>query len=229
MAGVAVGMSMWSFMIGVAMVRSGMTATESVLMAVLVYAGGAQLAALPLIAAGAPLWVIWLTALCVNLRFVVFSLHLRAYLLHLPPTRRLLLGYTTGDLSYVLLVRRFPQPGRTPRQRHARLAYLLGGNALGWASWQLASLAGIGIGQAMPPGWGLEFAGTLALLGVTLSLAGQRLRGISALVAGAAAVAAHAMPYRLGIVAAIAAAVAAGLMLERLARAAVPQTHGGPS
>lgn len=70
----------------------------------------------------------------------------------------------------------------------------------------------------MPPGWGLEFAGTLALLGVTLSLAGRRLRGIAALVAGAAAVAARAMPYRLGIVAAIAAAVSAGLALEGLAR-----------
>ena len=218
MAGVALGTSVWSFMTGVAMVKSGMSVAESVLMALLVYAGSAQLAALPLIAAAAPLWVIWLTALCVNLRFVVFSLHLRAYLIHLPLLRRLLLGYTTGDLSYVLLVRRFPAPGRTPRQRRARLAYLWGGTALGWCSWQAAGLAGIFAGHAMPPGWGLEFAGTLALLGVTLSLAGRRLRGIAALVAGAAAVAAHAMPYRLGIVAAIAAAVSAGLALEGLAR-----------
>ena len=216
MAGVALGTSVWSFMTGVAMVKSGMSVAESVLMALLVYAGSAQLAALPLIAAAAPLWVIWLTALCVNLRFVVFSLHLRAYLIHLPLLRRLLLGYTTGDLSYVLLVRRFPAPGRTPRQRRARLAYLWGGNALGWCSWQAAGLAGIFAGHAMPPGWGLEFAGTLALLGVTLSLAGRRLRGIAALVAGAAAVAAHAMPYRLGIVAAIAAAVSAGLALAGL-------------
>lgn len=142
MAGVALGTSVWSFMTGVAMVKSGMSVAESVLMALLVYAGSAQLAALPLIAAAAPLWVIWLTALCVNLRFVVFSLHLRAYLIHLPLLSRLLLGYTTGDLSYVLLVRRFPAPGRTPRQRRARLAYLWGGNALGWCSWQAAGLAG---------------------------------------------------------------------------------------
>lgn len=117
MAGVALGTSVWSFMTGVAMVKSGMSVAESVLMALLVYAGSAQLAALPLIAAAAPLWVIWLTALCVNLRFVVFSLHLRAYLIHLPLLRRLLLGYTTGDLSYVLLVRRFPAPGRTPDRK----------------------------------------------------------------------------------------------------------------
>ena len=89
MAGVALGTSVWSFMTGVAMVKSGMSVAESVLMALLVYAGSAQLAALPLIAAAAPLWVIWLTALCVNLRFVVFSLHLRAYLIHLPLLRRL--------------------------------------------------------------------------------------------------------------------------------------------
>jgi len=42
-------------------------------------------------------------------------------------------------------------------------------------------------------------------------------RGMAARGGGAAAVAAHAMPYRLGIVAAIAAAVSAGLALEGLA------------
>ncbi|MDR0479321.1 MAG: AzlC family ABC transporter permease, partial [Burkholderiaceae bacterium] len=93
MAGVAAGLMAWSFMTGVAMVKSGMSLTEAALMQILVYAGSAQLAAIPLIAAGAPMLVIWAAAFCVNLRFVVYSLHLRDYLRFLPRGRRLVMGY----------------------------------------------------------------------------------------------------------------------------------------
>jgi predicted branched-subunit amino acid permease len=50
------------------------------MMTFLVFAGSSQLASLPLLTAHAPIWVILATAFCVNLRFVVFSAHLRNYL-----------------------------------------------------------------------------------------------------------------------------------------------------
>jgi predicted branched-subunit amino acid permease len=77
MSGISIGLTAWAFMTGVAMIKSGMSLTEAVLMSLLVFAGSAQLAAIPLIVAGAPLWVIFATAFCVNLRFMVFSMHLR--------------------------------------------------------------------------------------------------------------------------------------------------------
>ena len=118
-------------------------------------------------------------------------------------------------ISYALLARRFARPGRSPRQRAPAVAYLCGGNLVCWVAWQAASIAGILAGQALPGQWGLEFAGTLALLAVTCSLAaGSRLRAIAAIVAAGVALAAWALPYRLGIVPAIAAAVVAGLALE---------------
>ena len=218
MAGISVGLTAWAFMTGVAMVKSGMSLTEAVLMSLLVFAGSAQLAAIPLIAAGAPLWVIWATAFCVNLRFVVFSLHLRDYFMFLPRTRRLYLGYFTGDVTYVLFTRRFPRPAQTDTQRRAQMAYLWGGNVTNWVFWQSMSLLGIFVGNAFPARWGLEFAGTLALLGVAASLASTHLRALSALIAAAAAVAVFGMPYRLNIVAAIAVAVAVCLLLEPFSR-----------
>ena len=214
MAGVSVGLTAWSFMTGVAMVKSGMSLTEAVLMSLLVYAGSAQLAAIPLIAAGAPIWVILATAFCVNLRFVVFSLHLRDYFMFLPKLKRLHLGYFTGDVTYVLFTSRFPHPAQTDNQRRAQMAYLWGGNITNWAAWQSVSLLGIFVGNAFPARWGLEFAGILALLGVACSLASTKLRVLSALVAGAAAVTVYGLPYRLNIVAAIAVAVAVCLLLE---------------
>ncbi|MDR2128874.1 MAG: AzlC family ABC transporter permease [Burkholderiaceae bacterium] len=221
MAGVSVGMIAWSFMTGVAMIKSGMSVAEAVAMSLLVYAGSAQLAAIPLIAAGAPLWVIWATGFCVNLRFVVFSLHLRQYLMHLPRARRLCMGYFTGDVTYVLFTRRFPKPGQSRRQRRAEQAYLWGGNVINWIFWQGCSMLGIFLGSALPAQWGLEFAGTLALLAVACSLVTSPLRVFSALVAGAAAVAVYGLPYRLNIVAAIAVALTACLMIE-------PRLHRQP-
>jgi len=106
----APGIAAWGLMTGVAMVKSGMSGVESLLMALLVFAGSSQLAAIPLLVAGAPAWVILATGFCVNLRFVVFSLHLRPYLMHLPLWQRLTHGYLTADISYVLFTRRFPAP-----------------------------------------------------------------------------------------------------------------------
>ncbi|MFP8836014.1 AzlC family ABC transporter permease [Hydrogenophaga sp. XSHU_21] len=213
---VAMGIAAWGLMTGVAMVKSGMSVLEAVLMTLIVYAGSAQLAAVPMIAAGAPLWVILAAAFCVNLRFVVFSAHLRSYLMHLPRAERLATGYVTGDLSYVFFARRYPHPGRDAEELARQQAFLMGNCAVNYGAWMLASLIGIALANAIPTEWGLGFAGILALLGVLCSLATSRLRIVSACVAGAAAVMAWALPLKLNILVAIACAVALCLMLEHL-------------
>jgi predicted branched-subunit amino acid permease len=214
-ASVAMGISAWGLMTGVAMVQSGMSVLEATLMTLIVYAGSAQLAAVPMIAAGAPVWVILAAAFCVNLRFVVFSAHLRPYLMHLPRWQRLASGYVTADLSYVYFARRYPEPGQDPEALARQQAYLMGNCAVNYVAWMTASLTGIGLAHAIPLAWGLAFAGILALLGVMSSLASSPLRVVSAGVAGAAAVAAWALPLRLNILVAIASAVAVCLLIEQ--------------
>lgn len=239
MASVAPGIAAWGLMTGVAMMKSGLSMAESLAMALLVFAGSSQLAAMPLILAGAPVWVILATAFCVNLRFVVFSLHLRPYMMHLPLWRRLVGGYFTADLTYVLFTKRYPKPpqdaieeiasdsdsARAGGQNHLQLlqqeraaqqAYLLGNGLLNWVSWLVPSVLGVVLANAIPQSWGLGFAGILALVGIACSLASSRLRVVSALVAGAAGVVAFALPLRLNILVAIAVAVVVCLSLERL-------------
>lgn len=212
---VAMGIAAWGLMTGVAMVKSGLSVLEAVLMTLIVYAGSAQLAAVPMIAAGAPLWVILAAAFCVNLRFVVFSAHLRPYLMHLPRWQRMVSGYVTGDLSYVFFARRYPKPGQTSDELAEQQAYLMGNCAVNYLAWMAASLLGILLANAIPTAWGLGFAGILALLGVLSSLATSPLRIVSAGVAGAAAVAAWALPLKLNVLVAIASAVAICLVLEK--------------
>lgn len=212
--GAAAGLAAWGMMTGVAMVQSGLGVPEAVLMTLLVYAGSAQLTAVPLMVSGAPLWVILAAAFCVNLRFVVFSAHLRPYVMHLTRRQRLLTGYVTGDLCYVFFVRRYPQPATDAQGLERQQAYLAGNCAVNYLAWMAASLLGIALAKVVPLSWGLGFAGILALLGVGCSLASSRLRAVSAGVAGAAAVAAWSLPLKLHIVVAIAAAVALCLLLE---------------
>jgi predicted branched-subunit amino acid permease len=209
------GMVAWGLMTGVAMAKSGLSLPEAMAMALLVYAGSSQLAALPLLAAGAPAWVVLATAFCVNLRFVVFSLHLRQYLMHLPLLRRLFAGYLTADMSYVLFTQRFPQPATDAEGQQAQDAFLAGANAILWVSWMVPSLLGTVLAHSIPTAWGLGFAGILALVGLLCALATHWLRLMAVAVASATAVAAYALPLKLNIVVAIAVAVAICLMLER--------------
>lgn len=210
MLGITLGISAWGLVTGVAMVKSGLSVWLALLMSFVVFAGSSQLAALPLIASGAPMWVLWATAFCVNLRFVIFSAQWRLYFGHLPRWHRLLIAYFAADLNYVAFLKRFPDAIPDPAQE----PYFWGGVSLNWCAWQVPSVAGILLANHVPTEWGLGFAGVLALLGLSYSLLKDRNTWVTAAVAGCAAVAAYALPLRLNIMVAIAAAVAMGLLLE---------------
>lgn len=215
MAGVAPGIGAWGLVTGVAMVQSGLPVPLALLMTLTVYSGSAQLAALPLLATGAPMAVVWAAAFCVNLRFVIFSAHWRVHFEHLPLRRRVALGYFAADLNLAVFQRAWPggrnEPGQVP--------YFIGGVAVIWGVWQAMSVLGIVLADAIPARWGLGFAGTLAVLGIVYGLVKDRTTWTAAVVAGATAIAAYALPLRLNIVIAIAAAVAAALLIEQGERA----------
>src|SRR6478752_2543728 len=112
----AIGISAWGLVAGVAMAKSSMGVPLAILMSLLVSAGSSQVAALPLIASDAPMWVVWATVMCVNLRFLVFSYQYRPYFAHLPRRRRVTLSYFMGDTIFAVFLRRFPDPKAEPGQ-----------------------------------------------------------------------------------------------------------------
>ena len=212
MVGVALGISAWGVVAGVAMANSSLGTAWAIVMSLVVFSGTGQIASLPLLASGAPLWVVWATVLCVNLRFVIFSLQWRPYWVHMPLRWRLTIAYFSADLNYFTFVRRFPDPKPAPEQ----WPYFWGGMAVNWGSWQLSSLFGILLAHQLPTQWGLSFAGTTALLALTYTMVTDRATWLAAAVAACAAVAAYALPLRLNILVAIAAAVAVGVLIDHL-------------
>lgn len=242
MASVSLGIAAWGLVTGMAMANAGLGVAMSLLMSLTVYAGSAQLASLPLLVMGAPLWLIWGTALCVNLRFVIFSAQWRPYFMHMSRRARLWHGYMTTDMGYVLFMRRYAmvQPdrqGSVPADaaqpddaRHrGPLAYFWGGAVSNWIAWQISSVVGILLAESIPDHWGIGFAGTLALLALTCSLITDRITVLSALMAATAALAAYALPMRLNIVVAIAAAVVLGVVLDQWNERRTPLSAGSGS
>ena len=210
------GLAAWGLVTGVAMTQSGLGVGLSLLMTFTVYAGSAQLASLPLIASGAPIWVIWASAFCVNLRFVIFSSQWRIHLGHLPRGRRVVLGYLLADLNLLVFQRHWKGEGHQVGQAR----YAAGGAAAVWTVWQTTSVAGILLSSLVPLEWGLGFAGTLSMLGIAYSLLNERTAWVAAIVSAAAAVAAFSLPLKLNILVAIAAAVAATLVMAQAGKAA---------
>ncbi len=204
------GIGAWGLVVGVAMVKSGLTIAQALGMTLLVFGGSAQLASLPLIAAGAPIWVVFATALVVNLRFVIFSALLAPHFAHLPWQKRFLLGYTAGDMTVALFLQRFPSeaPAR------GKVSYLKGLLIPNWASWQIGSIAGVFLGAAVPAEWGLGFAGTLAILCIMVPLTVNKAALCGVLVAAATAVLAYELPYKLGLLAAVLAGMVVAMVVE---------------
>jgi predicted branched-subunit amino acid permease len=207
---VALGIGAWGLVAGIAMSKAGLGPVFAVAMSLFVFAGSAQLAALPLMVQGAPLWVIWATAFCVNLRFIIFSAGWRPYFESLSRTKRLFLAYFTVDFTYIAFMRRFPKPGDV----RAQAAYVAGNATVSWLSWQSMTVLGVVLADVIPERWGLGFAGSLALLGITASLLADRATWIAAAVAACAALAAFALPFHLNVVVAIAAAMAVGVLID---------------
>ena len=209
-----IGIVPWGIVAGVAMVSAGLTKAQAVAMSVLVFAGSAQLAVLPLLIAKAPLWVMYATALVVNLRYVIYSAVLAPHFEHLSRPWRALLAYITVDGMFALLAGKYrPEEARAHKQW-----FYLGGSLVMWIGWQVSSWVGIFAGQLIPREWSLEFSATLALIAVLMPLLFDRAAVCAALAAGGVALVAAKWPLNTGLLAAIAAGVVVGLAVARFAR-----------
>lgn len=214
-----VAIGTWGFVTGIAMVKSGMSETMAVLMTLLVYAGSAQLTALPLMEAGAPLWLIFAAGMVVNVRFVIFGAALQPFFAQYSAWKRLVLGFLIIDVAFVLFVSRYADAKRIGTRQ--QLWYFLGMTISGWIVWNTSSIIGIYMGGLVPPGWGLDYAAVLALLAIVVPLVTSRPMLACLLVAGVTAWVGQVLPLRLGLLAAVVAGVGAGVLTERVQRGLV--------
>jgi predicted branched-subunit amino acid permease len=210
----AIATGAWALVTGVAMVRMGLPLAPALAMSATVFAGSAQLASLPLIAAGAPVWLVLLTATIVNLRFVIFSAGLQSYFRHLTLSRRVLLGYLTGDVGYLLAIRRWTGVAQDAAGSTGQVWFFFGLSVANWLIWQSMSTAGILLADRIPTSWGMDFVGVLALITLLAPSLTDAPMIVGVLVACVVAIVANALPLKLSVLAAVLAGVVAAVAVE---------------
>jgi len=206
----SVGLVPWALVTGMAMVSVGFTPVQAMGMNMLVYAGVAQLSTLPLILAGAPLWLIAVTALVVNLRFVIFSAAIARGFRGTGMATRWLSGYLLIDGVFVTCLEKL----LSHDNKHWRLGYYLAPSVWSWLLWQVFTLIGVLAAGSIPKNWSLEFMSTIALIMLLAPMVKMRPMLVAAAVAGATAVALHNMPLLLGMMVAIVVGIFAGFAAE---------------
>lgn len=205
-----IGIAAWGLVVGIAMMKAQLTLIQALGMTLLVFAGSAQLAALPLIIAGAPVWVIFVTGFIVNLRFVIFSVMLAPHFSHLSLRQRTLWGYLTGDVSMIYFLQRYP----TEEPKAGKLDFMKGLFLPNWLAWQIGSIAGILLASRIPEQWGVGFAGSLAMLCLVLPMVMNRAVLVGVIVASAVALATLQWPYKLGMLSAVVIGMLSSMLWE---------------
>lgn len=235
------GVAPFGMIYGIAALSAGVPAWLAQLASAVVFAGAAQLVIVQMLAAGAGFLPIALTSGLLNLRHVLYSASMAEYVRHLPRRWRLLLAYVLTDEAYAVAVLRYqrreaatPPHGESGANRdtastqpvdnaaHADLRhwYFLGAGFTLWAGWQLSTAAGLLFGATIPAAWELDFAVPLTFIALLTLLLRERAGQAAALVAALGALAFAALPYKLGLVAAILLGLAAGAWtVHRLERA----------
>jgi branched chain amino acid efflux pump len=204
------GLAPYGLVIGVSAAHADIPTAAGWLTGPLIFSGSAQVATIELLDAQAAPLVIVATALAINARLVVYSGAMAAHWRGTPRWWRALAAYLLVDPSFAVGVARYERPG----DRAAAHAHYLGAAVALWITWLVAIATGAAVGAQLPPAMHLEFVIPLFLVGeVTRRLTSPAVRR-AGLTAAAVAVVGYAAPLHLGVVAAIAVGMVAGLLTE---------------
>ncbi len=181
-------------------------------MSSIVFAGSAQFIGAAMINAAAPILSIWTTTFFVNARHMLYSATMGPKSQHLSLGWRLILSYLLTDEAFVVTALHYDNDN--PEDLTHKHWFWLGAGLTLWTQWQLSTAVGVFFGSQLPPSWGLDFTLALTFIGmVFVSLKGKPMWAAT-LSAGAVAIAANGLPYRLGLMLAALTGIVVGLALE---------------
>ncbi|MFN3953657.1 MAG: AzlC family ABC transporter permease [Pararhodobacter sp.] len=207
---------------GVVATDAGLNILETLSFSVLVIAGAAQLAAIQLMSENAPVLVVLITALAVNLRMAMYSASLAPHLGAAPLWKRAVVAYLMVDQAYAVAFTRYElEPQMSVA---AKTAYYIGAVTPIFPLWYLATLVGALIGNAVPPGLPIDFAVPITFLAILAPLLRTLAHASAALVSVVATLALAFLPYNLGLLVAAVLAMIVGARVERW-RARQAQVH----
>lgn len=204
------GVVPFAMVTGVATVGAGLSPAQAVGMSVVIFAGASQLAAVELLGENAPLAVVVVTAVVINLRMAMYSASIAPHFRRLRTRWRAVLAYLLTDYAYALSLTAY-EDGAVESRRW----YYLGVAVPLWAVWQVGTVVGAVLGAAVPARWGLGFVVPLMFLALLVPTLEDRPSVAAALAAGGVAVLGTNLPFQLTVLVGGLVGIAVGVAVER--------------
>jgi 4-azaleucine resistance transporter AzlC len=208
---ILLGVFPFGLIYGALALNAGLSPGAAQAMSSVIFAGSAQFIAAGLFGNGVPGLVIVLTVAVVNLRHALYSASVAPYLKNMPGRTKALLAYLLTDEAYAVTIINYQN---TAGQSQAHWFFAGAGLAL-WSGWQLSTALGILTGAMLPASWSLDFAIPLTFIALAVPAIHDRPSLLAALAAGATAVLASPLPFKLGIILAAVVGVLVGMLTER--------------
>ncbi|HEX7489474.1 MAG TPA: AzlC family ABC transporter permease [Anaeromyxobacteraceae bacterium] len=223
---ILLGVAPFGMIYGLLALSAGLSHGTAQAMSSVVFAGSAQFIAAQLIRDASPAGVIVLTVLVVNLRHALYSASMAPHLRALRPGWKAGLAYLLTDEAYAVAITRYLRDAGRSEVSPYRHWYVFGAGFTLWAAWQWSTAAGIFVGARVPASWSLDFTLALTFIALVVPALKDRAGVAAALSAGVLALAAHRLPYKLGLPLAAVAGVVVGLALS--GRGAPERGEGAP-
>lgn len=200
----------FALIVGVTGVELGFTTVETMVMSAAIFAGSAQLAAMFLIAERANVLIILLTALMINIRFIMYSASLAPIFQQYSRMRKAVYSFLIADPVYALSIPRF----QDSEESDAHWYYFGGGLSL-WSVWVIGAAIGAGAGFEIPESFPVELVLPLVFIALLFPVLKDRPSIVTALVAAVVATAAAPLDYNLGLLLGVSSGLLVGVTLNR--------------
>jgi len=195
---------------GVLALNAGLSLAPAQLMSSIVFAGSAQFITAQLLRDAVPGLIIVLTIAVVNLRHMLYSASVAPYVRALPMHWKVLLSYLLTDEAYAVTITHYESEGETATGHW----FFLGAGLALWTAWQISTTVGIFLGATLPSDWPLDFALPLTFIAIIMPALKDRPAVVASLSAGAVALLAYSLPYKLGLMLAGVIGILVGTWLD---------------
>lgn len=202
----------FSLLFGVVATEAGFDLGQTMAMSFLVIAGASQFTAVQLLSDHAPLLIVLVAALAVNMRMAMYSASMAVHMGAAPLWQRALAAYVLVDQTYGVSIKRFEE--RPPLSRQEKMAFFFGSMAPVCPLWYLFTWVGAVAGTQIPPEYALDFAVPITFLALFAPQLKTLPHVVAALVSVALALGLAWVPYNLGLIVAAVAAMFAGALVE---------------
>ncbi|MBT3206069.1 MAG: AzlC family ABC transporter permease [Gammaproteobacteria bacterium] len=203
----------FGLLFGVVATETGLDTIQTMAMTILVIAGASQFAAVQLLAENAPVLVVILTGLAVNMRMAMYSASIAPHIGKADTWQRILTAYFLVDQSYAVSILKYENSPELSVSE--KLRYFFGTMIPIAPIWYISTYIGIVAGAEIPQKFALDFAIPITFL----ALVGPSLRSFPHLSAAIVSVVASLlliwMPFNLWLIVAAFLAMMTGAYVEK--------------